>query len=254
MPDAGSGAVPHDRPVLARLQADEAEKAQIERLFDLVGKVAGENDTGDGVSIRSRWSPPPRRRAVSISAPRSGLHAVRVSLATGFFLAACTGAVNDRHRSATYHPFASIVGSCGAGPCLSVHGRTMRSRIVNRQRRCINCQNGTLFDMMQIALDGKAAAFIRFRPDRQPLPLDNARPGAGAVARRSRRAVFSPSSFPLREIVAMEVDRIQHEKNLPIPICPMPGFRVRRRPGRSPCRIIGRRSSSSQVAAPRSRR
>ena len=72
--------------------------------------------------------------------------------------------------------------------------------------------------MMQIALEGKLPRSSDFDQIGKLLPLDDARLvelGCGAAFTTRRLA----ESFPLREIVAMEVDRIQHEKNLLI--CPM---------------------------------
>lgn len=68
---------------------------------------------------------------------------------------------------------------------------------------------------MQIALDGDLPRSSDFEQISELLPLDGARLlelGCGAAFTTRRLA----ESFPLREIVAMEVDRVQHEKNLRI--------------------------------------
>ena len=77
--------------------------------------------------------------------------------------------------------------------------------------------------MMQIALEGKLPRSSDFDQIGKLLPLDDARLvelGCGAAFTTRRLA----ESFPLREIVAMEVDRIQHEKNLLIPDLPNVSF------------------------------
>lgn len=77
--------------------------------------------------------------------------------------------------------------------------------------------------MMQIARDGELPRSSDFDQIGKLLPLDGARLlelGCGAAFTTRRLA----ESFPLREIVAMEVDRIQHEKNLLIPDLPNVNF------------------------------
>lgn len=73
--------------------------------------------------------------------------------------------------------------------------------------------------MMQIAREGELPCSSDFDQISKLLPLDGARLlelGCGAAFTTRRLA----ETFPLREIVAMEVDRIQHEKNLLIPDLP----------------------------------
>ena len=97
---------------------------------------------------------------------------------------------------------------------------------------------------MQIARDGELPLSSDFEQIKRTLPLEGARLlelGCGAAYTTRRLA----ESFPLREIVAMEVDRIQHEKNLLIPDLPNVQFQfgmaLRPRPSgwrpRSPCRL-----------------
>ena len=77
---------------------------------------------------------------------------------------------------------------------------------------------------MQIARDGELPLSSDFEQIKRTLPLEGARLlelGCGAAYTTRRLA----ESFPLREIVAMEVDRIQHEKNLLIPDLPSVDFR-----------------------------
>ena len=77
--------------------------------------------------------------------------------------------------------------------------------------------------MMQIARDGELPRSSDFDQIGKLLPLDGARLlelGCGAAFTTRRLA----ESLPLREIVAMEVDRIQHEKNLLIPDLPNVNF------------------------------
>ena len=77
---------------------------------------------------------------------------------------------------------------------------------------------------MQIARDGELPRSSDFDQIKRTLPLEGARLlelGCGAAYTTRRLA----ESFPLREIVAMEVDRIQHEKNLLIPDLPGVDFR-----------------------------
>jgi len=72
---------------------------------------------------------------------------------------------------------------------------------------------------MQIALDGDLPRSSDFDQIGELLPLDGARLlelGCGAAFTTRRLA----ESFPLRQIVAMEVDQIQHQKNLLIPDLP----------------------------------
>jgi SAM-dependent methyltransferase len=72
---------------------------------------------------------------------------------------------------------------------------------------------------MQIARDGDLPRSSDFEQIGKMLPLEDARLlelGCGAAFTTRRLA----ESFPLREIVAMEVDRIQHERNLLIPDLP----------------------------------
>lgn len=77
---------------------------------------------------------------------------------------------------------------------------------------------------MQIARDGELPLSSDFEQIKRMLPLEGTRLlelGCGAAYTTRRLA----ESFPLREIVAMEVDRIQHEKNLLIPDLPSVDFR-----------------------------
>ena len=77
---------------------------------------------------------------------------------------------------------------------------------------------------MQIARDGELPLSSDFEQIKRTLPLEGARLlelGCGAAYTTRRLA----ESFPLREIVAMEVDRIQHEKNLLIRDLPSVDFR-----------------------------
>ena len=77
---------------------------------------------------------------------------------------------------------------------------------------------------MQIARDGELPQSSDFEQIKRMLPLEGTRLlelGCGAAYTTRRLA----ESFPLREIVAMEVDRIQHEKNLLIPDLPSVDFR-----------------------------
>jgi SAM-dependent methyltransferase len=72
---------------------------------------------------------------------------------------------------------------------------------------------------MQIARDGDLPLSSDFEQIGELLPLEDARLlelGCGAAFTTRRLA----ETFPVREIVAMEVDRIQHEKNLLIPDLP----------------------------------
>lgn len=76
---------------------------------------------------------------------------------------------------------------------------------------------------MQIARDGDLPRSSDFEQIGELLPLDGARLlelGCGAAFTTRRLA----ESFPLGEIVAMEVDQIQHEKNLLIPDLPDVSF------------------------------
>lgn len=69
--------------------------------------------------------------------------------------------------------------------------------------------------MMQIALEGELPRSSDFEQIGEWLPLEHARLlelGCGAALTTRRLA----ESFAVHEIVAMEVDRIQHEKNLQI--------------------------------------
>ena len=78
--------------------------------------------------------------------------------------------------------------------------------------------------MMQIARDGDLPRSSDFEQIGELLALDNARLlelGCGAALTTRRLA----ENFPVREIVAMEVDRVQHEKNLLIPDLPNVSFR-----------------------------
>jgi SAM-dependent methyltransferase len=73
--------------------------------------------------------------------------------------------------------------------------------------------------MMQIARDGELPSSSDFQQISHWLPLEQARLlelGCGAAFTTRQLA----ESFRVREIVAMEVDRIQHEKNLLIPDLP----------------------------------
>ncbi len=73
--------------------------------------------------------------------------------------------------------------------------------------------------MMQIASQGSLPSSSDFEQISDLLPLERARLlelGCGAAFTTRRLA----ESFPASEIVAMEVDRIQHEKNLLIPDLP----------------------------------
>lgn len=73
--------------------------------------------------------------------------------------------------------------------------------------------------MMQIASEGSLPSSSDFEQISALLPLEQARLlelGCGAAFTTRRLA----ESFPASEIVAMEVDRIQHEKNLLIPDLP----------------------------------
>jgi ubiquinone/menaquinone biosynthesis C-methylase UbiE len=73
--------------------------------------------------------------------------------------------------------------------------------------------------MMQIAKDGDLPRSSDFEQISKWLPLEGARLlelGCGAAFTTRRLA----ESFPVREIVAMEVDEVQHEKNLLIPDLP----------------------------------
>ena len=77
---------------------------------------------------------------------------------------------------------------------------------------------------MQIAHNGELPRSSDFEQIKRTLPLEGARLlelGCGAAYTTRRLA----ESFALREIVAMEVDRIQHEKNLLIPDLPSVDFR-----------------------------
>jgi SAM-dependent methyltransferase len=72
---------------------------------------------------------------------------------------------------------------------------------------------------MQIARDGDLPLSSDFEQIGELLPLEDARLlelGCGAAFTTRRLA----ETFPVREIVAMEVDQIQHEKNLLIPDLP----------------------------------
>lgn len=76
---------------------------------------------------------------------------------------------------------------------------------------------------MQIAHDGDLPRSSDFEQIGELLPLEGARLlelGCGAAFTTRRLA----ESFALREIVAMEVDQIQHEKNLLIPDLPDVSF------------------------------
>ena len=78
--------------------------------------------------------------------------------------------------------------------------------------------------MMQIACEGDTPRSSDFEQIGELLTLDNARLlelGCGAAFTTRRLA----ENFPVREIVAMEVDRIQHEKNLLIPDLPNVSFK-----------------------------
>ena len=78
--------------------------------------------------------------------------------------------------------------------------------------------------MMQIAPDGELPRSSDFEQISEWLPLARARLlelGCGAAYTTRRLA----ESFPVQEIVAMEVDRIQHEKNLLIPDLPNVTFK-----------------------------
>lgn len=73
--------------------------------------------------------------------------------------------------------------------------------------------------MMQIARDGDLPRSSDFEQIGELLPIEGARLlelGCGAAFTTRRLA----ETFAVREIVAMEVDRIQHEKNLLIPDLP----------------------------------
>lgn len=73
--------------------------------------------------------------------------------------------------------------------------------------------------MMQIAREGELPRSSDFEQIAEWLPLEQSRLlelGCGAAFTTRRLA----ESFPVREIVAMEIDRIQHEKNLLIPDLP----------------------------------
>jgi ubiquinone/menaquinone biosynthesis C-methylase UbiE len=77
--------------------------------------------------------------------------------------------------------------------------------------------------MMRIASEGEFTVSSDFELIGKWLPLDGARLlelGCGAALTTRRLA----ESFPVREIIAMEVDRIQHEKNLLIPDLPQVTF------------------------------
>ena len=77
---------------------------------------------------------------------------------------------------------------------------------------------------MQIARDGELPRSSDFEQIKRMLPLQDTRLlelGCGAAYTTRRLA----ESFPLREIVAMEIDLIQHEKNLLIPDLPSVEFR-----------------------------
>lgn len=72
---------------------------------------------------------------------------------------------------------------------------------------------------MQIACDGELPRSSDFEQIGELLPLEGARLielGCGAAFTTRRLA----ETFPVREIVAMEVDQIQHDKNLLIPDLP----------------------------------
>jgi len=76
---------------------------------------------------------------------------------------------------------------------------------------------------MRIARDGDLPRSSDFDQIGELLPLEGARLlelGCGAAFTTRRLA----ESFPLREIVAMEVDQVQHEKNLLIPDLPEVSF------------------------------
>lgn len=73
--------------------------------------------------------------------------------------------------------------------------------------------------MMQIARQGELPSSSDFEQIGRLLPLEGARLlelGCGAAFTTRRLA----ESFPVAEIIAMEVDQIQHEKNLLIPDLP----------------------------------
>jgi SAM-dependent methyltransferase len=77
---------------------------------------------------------------------------------------------------------------------------------------------------MRIVHDGDLPVSTDFEQIAELLPLENARLlelGCGAALTTRRLA----ETFPVREIVAMEVDQIQHEKNLLIPDLPNVSFR-----------------------------
>ena len=77
---------------------------------------------------------------------------------------------------------------------------------------------------MQIAQEGDLPKSSDFEQIGQLLPLENARVlelGCGAAFTTRLLA----ENFPLREIIAMEVDRIQHEKNLQITDLPNVTFK-----------------------------
>lgn len=77
---------------------------------------------------------------------------------------------------------------------------------------------------MHIARDGELPRSSDFEQIGRTLPLGGTRLlelGCGAAYTTRRLA----ESFPLREIVAMEVDRVQHEKNLLISDLPSVDFR-----------------------------
>ena len=77
---------------------------------------------------------------------------------------------------------------------------------------------------MQIAQEGDLPRSSDFEQIGQLLPLENARVlelGCGAAFTTRLLA----ENFPLREIIAMEVDRIQHEKNLQITDLPNVTFK-----------------------------
>ncbi len=77
--------------------------------------------------------------------------------------------------------------------------------------------------MMQIAVDGALPRSSDFEQISELLPLEGARLlelGCGAAFTTRRLA----ESFAIHEIVAMEVDKVQHEKNLLIPDLPNVSF------------------------------
>ena len=79
--------------------------------------------------------------------------------------------------------------------------------------------------MMQISHPGDLPTTSDYELIRDRLPVDGSRLlelGCGTAVTTRRLA----ESLPVREIIAMEVDRVQHEKNLLLPDLPKVGFRL----------------------------